>query len=185
MEIDLDSYRRNQRYLAFLTNGFLVSQLLRVLHAFEGDLLAAIVLGEIAQHNVQQFFRSHQFRLADGAEQALADPGRRERLLRPSNALSISVATGIPRETVRRRIERLVQQGWIVRNRRGHLYAADALVERFAHFHLETARSVVEAAEAVRQALGASPEDSGFRARKAARPDEEGGGHRGSFRRST
>lgn len=169
MDIDLDRYRRNQRYVAFLTNGFLVSQLLRVLHAFDGDLLAAIVLGEIAQHNVQQFFRNHQFRPADGAEQALADPRRRELLLRPCNALSISVATGIPRETVRRRIQHLVEGGWIVRNRRGHLYASDAMVDRLAHFHLETSRSVLEVAEALRQALGAPSEGTG-RARVGARP---------------
>lgn len=154
MEIDLERYRHNRRYLAFVTNGFLVSQLLRVLHAFDGDLLAAIVLGEIAQHNVQQFFCDPRFRSGDDVEQAFADPQRRERLLRPCNALSVSEATGIPRETVRRRIERLVRQGWIERNERGHLYAADVLVERFAHFHLETAKGVVETAEAVRAVLG-------------------------------
>ena len=154
MEINLERYRHNQRYLAFVTNGFLVSQLLRVLHAFDGDLLAAIVLGEIAHHNVQRFFSDPRLRSGDDVEKALADPQRRERLLSPCNALSVSHATGIPRETVRRRIERLVGEGWIERNERGHLYAADALVERFAHFHLETAKSVVETAEAVRAVLG-------------------------------
>jgi len=160
MEIDLQRYRDNQRYLAFLSNGFLASQLLRVLHAFNGDLLAAVVLGEIAQHNVQALFRDRQFRPGERLEQALADPRQRERLLRPCNAHSVSEATGIPRETVRRRIENLVTQGWIIRDRHGRLYVTDALFERLAHFHLETARSVVETADTVRQVLGVNDTDA-------------------------
>jgi hypothetical protein len=149
MDIDLERYRENQRYLAFLSSGFLASQLLRVLHAFNGDLLGAVVLGEIAQHNVQALFRDRQFRPGERLEQALADPRQRERLLRPCNAHSVSEATGIPRETVRRRIENLVTQGWIIRDRH----------ERLAHFHLETARSVVETADTVRQVLGVDSAD--------------------------
>jgi hypothetical protein len=158
MEIDLERYRHNRRYLAFLSNGFLASQLLRILHAFEGDLLAAVVLGEIAQYNVQALFRNRQFRPGERLEQALADPHQRERLLRACNALSVSEATGIPRETVRRRIESLLNKGWIVRDSHGRLYVTDALVERLGHFHLETARSVVETADTVRQVLGVKDE---------------------------
>jgi hypothetical protein len=168
MEIDLERYRRNQRYLAFLSNGFLASQLLRVLHAFDGDLLAAVVLGEVAQHNVQALFRDRQFRPGARLEQALADPSQREQLLRPCNALSVSEATGIPRETVRRRVESLVSKGWITRDRHGRLYVSDALVDRLAHFHLETARSVVETADTVRQVLGVSGADARPPARTSA-----------------
>lgn len=160
MEIDLERYRRNQRYLAFVANGFLSAQLLRVLHAFDGDLLAAVVLGEIAQHNVQGLLRDRQFRPGEQLEQALGDPARREQVLRPCNALSVSEATGIPRETVRRRIECLVAQGWIVRNGHGHLYVTNALVERLALFHLETARTVMETAESVRQVIGTRSADT-------------------------
>jgi DNA-binding FadR family transcriptional regulator len=160
MEIDLEGYRRNQRYLAFLANGFLASQLLRVLHAFDGDLLAAVVLGEIAQHNVQGLVRDRQFRPGEHLEQVLGDLRRRAQVLRPCNALSVSEATGIPRETVRRRIESLVAQGWVLRSRRGYLYVTDALVERLAHFHLETARTVMETADSVRQVLGTRAADT-------------------------
>lgn len=155
MECDLESYRRHQRYLAFVANGFLVSQILRTLHAFDGDLLAAVVLGEIAQHNVQGLFRDRRTVSGEEIEGALADPKRREALLRPCNALSISESTGIPRETVRRRIERLVTGGWVVRNHHGHLFVTDALIDRLAHFHLETAKSVMETAETVRRVLAA------------------------------
>lgn len=163
MEINLEDFRRNQRYLAFVANGFLAAQMLRVLHAFDGDLLAAVVLGEIAQHNVQGLFRDRQFRPGEQLERALGDPERREQLLRPCNALSVSEATGIPRETVRRRIECLVTQGWIVRNGHGHLYVTNALVERLAHFHLETARTVMETADSVRQVLGTRATDARHR----------------------
>jgi hypothetical protein len=149
----LETYRPRQHYLAFVANDFLVSQLLRVLRAFDGDVLSAIVLGEIAHHNVHRFFCDHESTSAESVERELADPKRRERLSRPCNALSISRATGLPRETVRRRILQLVAQGWVMRRAHGHLYAADAVVERFAHFHLETAKSLVETAKRVTDAL--------------------------------
>jgi hypothetical protein len=171
MDINLESYRRNQRYLAFVANNFLVSQLLRVLHAFDGDLLAAIVLGEIAHHNLNQLFRGRRVPSGRDIEQLLGDPRRRKHLLRPCNALSVSQATGIPRETVRRRIERLVAQGWIVRNAQGRLCAADALVDRFAHFHLETTRAVIDTAETLREGLAAAGPDVA----QPARTGEEAG----------
>jgi hypothetical protein len=149
----LDKYGPRQHYLAFVANDFLVSQLLRVVHAFDGDVLSAIVLGEIAHHNVHRFFCDHQSTPAESVERVLADPQRRDRLSRPCNALSISRATGLPRETVRRRIVHLVAQGWVMRRAHGHLYAADAVVERFARFHLETAKSLVETAKRVTDAL--------------------------------
>lgn len=38
-----------------------------------------------------------------------------ERTIAPCNALSISDATGMPRETVRRKVKELEKRGWLVR----------------------------------------------------------------------
>mgnify|MGYP001015568525 CR=1 FL=1 len=51
-----------------------------------------------------------------------------EALMSACNALSISRSTGIPRETVRRRVEALVKRGWVRRDVRGHLRARGALL---------------------------------------------------------
>ncbi len=39
-----------------------------------------------------------------------------------ASTLSVSIATGIPRETVRRKIDKLVDLGWVERRENGHLF---------------------------------------------------------------
>ncbi len=51
--------------------------------------------------------------------------------LRPCNAYSIAAATGLPRETVRRKIARLTELGWINRRRNGHLYVSSDALAKF------------------------------------------------------
>jgi hypothetical protein len=73
---------------------------------FDGDIDCALILGEIAHYNRQiHFARGHTERVkGDGAPDAP---------LSPANIRGISRATGIPRETVRRKVQRLAQQGWL------------------------------------------------------------------------
>lgn len=64
---------------------------------FDGDIVMALVLGELGQHAVAG---NHH------------GSGRRGHL-RPSNAHSIAAASGIPRETVRRKLDKLIAKGWV------------------------------------------------------------------------
>ena len=63
------------------------------------------------------------------------------------NALSISRATGIPRETVRRRVEALVKRGWVRRDGRGHLRVADGLTQHFEQFDREHVEQFLRTAQ--------------------------------------
>ena len=60
--------------------------------AFDGDMVAALVMGEIAHRNVEGWLGQ-----PDNFEDPLysPDPAHREHLLRPCNALSIAEACGL------------------------------------------------------------------------------------------
>jgi predicted transcriptional regulator len=89
----------------------------RHLHAIYGslnlDLVSILLLDEIARHNLQPF-------MTRGRPSLPRDVAERKQM-RGCNAFSLSQATGIPRETVRRKIKQLEDLGWIEKvNRKGY-----------------------------------------------------------------
>ena len=58
-------------------------------------------------------------------------------LIKHCNAFSISASTGIPRETVRRKIQWLEEQGWVEKNAKGHLSITPLPAEAFREFNQE------------------------------------------------
>ena len=140
-------YTKNSALITLTMNEFLVSYLLRIYHAFHGDILQAMVLGAIAHHNVSVLSRQHGY---DGARinKAIAASGE-EAVLAPCNAFSISQATGIPRETVRRKIASLVDKGWVKRDARSQLFLTDAPAAEFGTFTYETADEFLDTAQRI------------------------------------
>jgi hypothetical protein len=131
---------------------------------FDGDLITPIVLGEIAHHNVTQFFSKHGscIEVQEHASTYPKGPGS----LEPTNAFSISTVTGIPRETVRRKIDKLVKKGWLVKSNRGEVTMSESVSEHFTKGLnirtladlLETSRCILELLEgtAAKKKPGAS-----------------------------
>jgi DNA-binding transcriptional ArsR family regulator len=115
---------------------FTVPLLSRIYHAFEGDMVAAIVLGEIAHRNVEAWLAEYEH-----SEELLHDPARREKLMRPCNALSIAEACGLPRETVRRKIVMLIDRGYVYRSEEGYLFLTRTVGNDFEDM---TAKNVEE-----------------------------------------
>ena len=105
------------RVAALLLARYNLRYLVRLYSAFDGDLLLPIVLGEVGLYNVGGFG------FDENALAALRCYGDAfDRLpLRPCNAFSISSSTGIPRETVRRKVSYLIQNGYIDRDPKGGL----------------------------------------------------------------
>jgi hypothetical protein len=100
-----------------------IRKLKRFYAEFDHDILLPLLLGEIALHNIGVLENAIGAR-DDGDDDA---PGA----LKPCNAYSIAAATGLPRETVRRKIARLVELGWISRRPNGHLYVTENALEHF------------------------------------------------------
>lgn len=106
----VDQYLAHGSELSILLNDFLLKYLNSLYAEFKGDLILAIVLGELAHHNVSPFLQ--QGRMTPSAvENKITIESARE-FLKPSNPFSISESTGIPRETVRRKFEELVRLGF-------------------------------------------------------------------------
>lgn len=90
---------------------FYLQYLSDIYRAFEGDLAMAIVLGEISHHNTQEMFSPQKasnevLRTVQGTLKFWDG-------MQGSNAYSMSCATGIPRETVRRKVAELKKRGWV------------------------------------------------------------------------
>ena len=66
-------YDANRARISLALSEFTVPLLSRIYHAFDGDMVAAIVLGEIAHRNVEAWLAEYE-----NPEEALNDAARRE-----------------------------------------------------------------------------------------------------------
>ncbi len=126
---------------------------------FDRDILLPILLGEIALHNVGALQNGVAQRV--GTRPAKRIPASSEppadaiEGLKPCNAYSIAAATGLPRETVRRKIVRLTELGWIHRRENGHLFITAAALEKFGAMLTSRALGeLLETADHARRLLG-------------------------------
>ncbi len=146
----LDRNRMRQHHLevTYVLGRLFTEHFIRVYKAFDGDLTAAIVLGTIGQYNYRRYYTEVGSKAPDGFHR-LAERGEHEPHARPCNALSISESTGIPRETVRRKIRKLVAKGWVRRNGPDQLIVTRAPARHFAEFDLDTLEQFVVAAREI------------------------------------
>jgi hypothetical protein len=172
--IDAAAYSRHAPAIAVIMNLLFVRHLIETYRAFDGDVLEAIVLGEVAHHNLAAI------RTAAASPQALSQalgqraPTATEALL-PTNAYSLAQATGIPRETVRRKVARLERRGWITKDAEGNLFMTARPLAHFAAFNLARCAELLQAAADIGQLLDAdttspaSADGSSARRRKVRR----------------
>jgi len=119
-------YKANRARISLALSQFTVPLLSRIYQAFAGDMVAAIVLGEIAHRNVEAWLAEQR-----NPEERLHDPTDRTAVMRPCNALSIAQACGLPRETVRRKVVLLEARGYIYRSAEGYLYLTQTVGDGF------------------------------------------------------
>lgn len=141
---------RHAYQVSHLVTCFTVPLMTRLYHQFDGDMVQIIVLGEIAMRNVSQFFRKGG---ADVPEKLLDDQERRRKLMQPCNVLSISEATGIPRETVRRKVALLIDKGWLYRDERKRLMVRPGLSAAFTRSNTQTTLEILELAAKLQDLL--------------------------------
>lgn len=98
--------------MATIIGSFWIKHMRRTCQMFDNDLTMAYILGEIGVHNVSHMHA--QPAICKSLPQHLL-AGTQNSFLKPCNAYSIAEATGLPRETVRRKIGRLEELGWVTR----------------------------------------------------------------------
>lgn len=143
---------RHAYQVSHLIAGFTVPLMRNLYRQFDGDMVQIIVLGEISLHNVSQFFRKGG---ADVPEKLLDDMERRGKLMKSCNALSISEATGIPRETVRRKVAQLLEKGMLYRDEHKRLMVRQGVSTGFARRNAETTLEILELAAKLQALLTA------------------------------
>lgn len=137
---------------------------LRYLHdlyqAFKGDLALAIVLGEISHHNTARFFSPDQ--VANESMRTLRESPVHWAGMAGCNAYSVSCATGIPRETVRRKVQLLKKRGWVEEVPKEGLRITQACSDHFgADYSLRFLNGLLRASRNIEALL--AEEDTGRR----------------------
>jgi hypothetical protein len=100
-----EAYAANDGGIAMVMGELMLAHLRRIYQAFDGDLMLAMIVAEIAHYNVQDLVRGGHFRNEDIAAYVAANR------LKPVNTLSLSQSCGIPRETLRRKLRVLTDAG--------------------------------------------------------------------------
>ena len=149
LPFDPDWYEINRSEIAIIMGYYFLRYLNLLYQEFEGDFVLCMVLGEVANHNISGFFSKK----GSCVEVQRKSETLKERMrhLKPTNAFSISEATGIPRETVRRKIDKLQKKGWIVKSDRGELFISETVSDCFTKaFNKKILTELFEASDCLR-----------------------------------
>ena len=140
MRDDDEAFRRAFGLIAFAMNRHLAQHMRRLGRELETDLDAAFVWATLAHLNA--------LKLAAPRAGPLDLSGTGDLLrgeLNPLRLTDVAQVTGLPRETVRRKIVRLIELGWIHRRDNGHLFITEGALEEFGT--MLSSRALVELLE--------------------------------------
>jgi DNA-binding transcriptional ArsR family regulator len=126
MSCDGSTEKGDLAVMATLIGGFWIKNMRRNCLLFDNDLTLAYILGEIGMYNVSHM---HAQPAKCAALPVHLDAGTLHDVLKPCNAYSIAEATGLPRETVRRKIVRLEELGWVRRLPEGGVIVSARCIE--------------------------------------------------------
>lgn len=135
-QVSVDIYSLYMRQVSIVINDYLLKYLNSLYAEFNGDLVMAIVLGELAHHNISGLLHDQAVMKAIASKNVQIDDIKNK--FRPGNPFSISEATGIPRETVRRKFTDLVKEGMVEKIKPKSYVITARVSERFIHsFNLQ------------------------------------------------
>jgi hypothetical protein len=138
-------------------NELFIWHLRHIYAGFDGDLALAIVLGEIGHRQVGHLFADPR-RVTKEMERELHEGRQWDHAFRHTNAYSISEATGIPRETVRRKVAQLIAMGWVEKSPEGALTCARGVIDKFdAGYNQELMHRLLATADQLRALVGKDP----------------------------
>lgn len=111
----------HERALSRLSAEFVLRALHSVAKAYDGDLILAMVAVEMVAAN------TGHLAMAPADAYASYDHPVPDAVRRPVSALAIAGALGIPRETARRHVKKLVSLGYCQKVRGGYIIPAEIL----------------------------------------------------------
>lgn len=116
--------------LMFAMNDHYLNHLIRLYKLFDGDMELCIVLGEIGHYNARLMFPDFVTKRMTNDEFL--------QNLKGCNANSVSMSSGIPRETVRRKIKKLIEMGYVAIDEKKQLTITHLPREELGEFTKES-----------------------------------------------
>jgi hypothetical protein len=169
----LPQYEARRGEILLHMSHFCVRYLSLLYHKFDGDLALVIVLGEISHHNTAKFFSPHK--LTNERVLGLQEPTAKWDQMDGCNAFSLSSATGIPRETVRRKVLELKKRGWIEEVPKEGLRITRKCADHFGpNFSITILSELLEASRAIEQILRPSIDEPSLSKRSRRNPPKSG-----------
>jgi hypothetical protein len=144
-------YWRAFSLVAFAMNRFIIDHMLRSARFFENDAESMLLYGMLAHLNVAHIMPPGT-RPSDrlGADGRVPDA---QLQLRPVRLRDLEQIMGRPRETIRRRLDRLVKAGRIRRVVDGYVLEVSAVDEEMRALTVDGVKRFVDAAAAVQRVL--------------------------------
>jgi hypothetical protein len=132
-------------------NRFVIDQVLRASRLFDNDIEAMVIFGALAHMNVAHLL-TPGVRPSErlGADGRIPDLQPKLRAVRLRDLVQV---TGRPRETVRRKLERLLAAGRVRRVEAGWVYNTDTVDPEMRAQGMAAAGRMLQTADAIRAAL--------------------------------
>jgi len=145
------AYWRAFSLVTFTMNRFIVDHVLRAARHFDNDTETMILFGTIAHLN-----SAHLVAPGSRPSSVLGADGRvpdAQPQLRPVRLRDLVQITGRPRETIRRKLERLEAQGRLLRGLDGYVIAVSSIDPQMQALSVDGVRRFVEASRLITAAL--------------------------------
>ena len=122
------------RQAAVVVAGYNLRQIIAVRGLLGGDALLGVILGEIAHHSHAVLTSSHPATNWDELMSRLSDEAlmraRHDGRARACTAHSLALSMDVPAETMRRKLKRLMEYGWVERDEDGRFWPPTAGLTR-------------------------------------------------------
>lgn len=141
-------YWRAFSLLAFTMNRFIVDHVIRAARLFDNDTESLILFGMLAHLNIV-----HLLPPGSSPRTALDDHGRvpdSQPRLRPVRVRDLAQITGRPRETIRRKLERMRASGRVLRLPNGWVYNASTIDADMLALTMDSVRRFMQTADIMR-----------------------------------
>ncbi len=145
-----ENFDNNSLFIQLSVNEFYINYTISLYKKFDGDILLPIILGSIAHHTISVISKKYNYdskMVMNYLSNSDFDS------LLPCNAYSISEYTGIPRETVRRKVAKLIRKGWIKSNNKSEFFLSSSIQGLFSDISYDFASNLIQVASLVKERI--------------------------------
>lgn len=147
-----ETYAACRNRVEWMTQRFLTTRLCALYQAFDGDLTMALILSEIANKNIEGLYVGHDrfYPRYWGAQPLI-----------PCRIPDLENVSGVPRETITRKIDKLIELGWVEKSKAGLFAVPERIGDAFAAFDDSQVADLLSLGRLFEKLLIAGSKDTG------------------------